>query len=259
MTMTDTILFVKETQTCRYVLYIATPRLCGEPGFRSRLDAREEAYIRCREVVSPDEYAHADRSLPETEQPFSMPRRTSTKPVIAAAPADGSKGQEGLSGSGGHKDALRAALERMLKQGKLKTGEVLVETVGEGDEAEEVVIEFVDLFSNPDEADELDMDIFGAGEDEHEHDGGDGDRVRARGRGTAGAHMLPIEEILRAAGVDVKGPRQARQRGEGESRTREQGHGREGHNGGAEHEDGGDQDDQGRGRSKQRQNTRDEL
>ena len=133
MTMTDTILFVKETQTCRYVLYIATPRLCGEPGFRSRLDAREEAYIRCREVVSPDEYAHADRSLPETEQPFSMPRRTSIKPVIAAAPADGTKGQESLSGN---KDALRAALERMLKQGKLKTGEVLVETVGEGDEAD---------------------------------------------------------------------------------------------------------------------------
>ena len=52
MTMTDTILFVKETQTCHYVLHIATPRLCGEPGFKSRIDAEEEHTIRCREIVS---------------------------------------------------------------------------------------------------------------------------------------------------------------------------------------------------------------
>ena len=44
MTMTDTILFVKETQTCHYVLHIATPRLCGEPGFRSIEGIREYLY-----------------------------------------------------------------------------------------------------------------------------------------------------------------------------------------------------------------------
>ncbi|KXN85466.1 hypothetical protein AN958_11270 [Leucoagaricus sp. SymC.cos] len=51
MTMTDSILFVKETKTCSYVLVINTPRLCGEPGFKSRRDAAEEATIHCREVV----------------------------------------------------------------------------------------------------------------------------------------------------------------------------------------------------------------
>ena len=88
MTMTDTILFVKETQTCHYVLHIATPRLCGEPGFRSRRDAHEEAYIRCREVVaSPEQLAQADRSLPEMSHPFKMPPRVQ-KPVIAPPPPD---------------------------------------------------------------------------------------------------------------------------------------------------------------------------
>ncbi|TFY76745.1 hypothetical protein EWM64_g7273 [Hericium alpestre] len=52
MTMTDTILLVKESKTCHYILVINTPRLCGEPGFKSRLDQREEALIRCREVAA---------------------------------------------------------------------------------------------------------------------------------------------------------------------------------------------------------------
>jgi len=52
MTMTDTILFIKETSTCHYVLVIQTPRLCGDPVFRSRLENREESTIRCREIIS---------------------------------------------------------------------------------------------------------------------------------------------------------------------------------------------------------------
>ena len=52
MTMTDdTILFVKETKTCSYVLAIHTPRLCAEPGFKSRLDSNGEAEIHCREII----------------------------------------------------------------------------------------------------------------------------------------------------------------------------------------------------------------
>ncbi|KAF8522194.1 hypothetical protein BU17DRAFT_87289 [Hysterangium stoloniferum] len=54
MTMTDTVLFVKETRTCEYVLVIHTPRLCGEPGFKSRLEQMPEAAIRCREVLNPE-------------------------------------------------------------------------------------------------------------------------------------------------------------------------------------------------------------
>ena len=58
--MTDTILFIKETQTCHYVMVIHTPRLCGEPGFKTRLEQRDEAFIRCREVV--DDESAADRA-----------------------------------------------------------------------------------------------------------------------------------------------------------------------------------------------------
>lgn len=52
MTMADSIIFVKEAKTCSYVLVIHTPRLCGEPGFRSRLESSDETQISCREVVS---------------------------------------------------------------------------------------------------------------------------------------------------------------------------------------------------------------
>ena len=51
MTVTDTILFIKETTTCHYVLVIQTPRLCGDPAFRSRRDSQEQSTIRCREVI----------------------------------------------------------------------------------------------------------------------------------------------------------------------------------------------------------------
>ena len=96
MTMTDTIMFVKETQTCHYVLHIATPRLCGEPGFRSHRDAHEEAYIRCREVVSPEEYERVDRSLPAAAQP--MKRIRPQKKVIAPPPApESAKNKEDIN------------------------------------------------------------------------------------------------------------------------------------------------------------------
>jgi hypothetical protein len=52
MTMTDQIVLVKETKTCSYVLIIHTPRLCTEPGFKSRAQVRDEALIRCREIVT---------------------------------------------------------------------------------------------------------------------------------------------------------------------------------------------------------------
>ncbi len=44
-------MFVKETSTCKYVLVIHTPRLCGEPGFKSRVEQTTDAPIRCREIL----------------------------------------------------------------------------------------------------------------------------------------------------------------------------------------------------------------
>jgi len=70
MTMTDTILFVKETKTCSYVLVIHTPRLCGEPGFRSRLESTDEAQISCREII-PDPASESETTTSSTTSPAS--------------------------------------------------------------------------------------------------------------------------------------------------------------------------------------------
>ncbi|KII88615.1 hypothetical protein PLICRDRAFT_698972 [Plicaturopsis crispa FD-325 SS-3] len=74
MTMTDTILFVKEAKTCSYVLVVHTPRLCAAPGFKSRLDAREEARIRCREIV-PHAAVGGQGELPESDHPVRLPKK----------------------------------------------------------------------------------------------------------------------------------------------------------------------------------------
>lgn len=67
MTVTDTILFIKETTTCHYVLVIQTPRLCGDPAFRSRRDFQEQSTIRCREIIQSAEELKGDDLPPDVE------------------------------------------------------------------------------------------------------------------------------------------------------------------------------------------------
>ena len=67
MTVTDTILFIKETSTCHYVLVIQTPRLCGDPAFRSRRDSQEQSTIRCREIIQSAEELKENNLPPEVE------------------------------------------------------------------------------------------------------------------------------------------------------------------------------------------------
>ena len=81
MVMTDNILFVKETKTCSYVLVVQTPRLCGEPGFKSRRDAGEEAEIRCREIV--DAKTGHEINLPTADHPLKIPPRKTVLPAPA--------------------------------------------------------------------------------------------------------------------------------------------------------------------------------
>ncbi|KAI0705822.1 hypothetical protein BC835DRAFT_1261216 [Cytidiella melzeri] len=179
MTMTDTILFVKETQTCHYVLHIATPRLCGEPGFRSRTDAHEETYIRCREVVSPLEYEAIDRDLPEREYPIKIKKQ---RDAGIAPPPLGGGGGGGGGGEGENEkteaakqnELLKRALEKLMASGD---GEGFLEGSGEflfKDEDGEGLVAFVEV---PVE--------FG------------GDEVSEGGSAS-------LEEVLRAAGYDVK-------------------------------------------------------
>lgn len=109
MTMTDTILFVKETKTCHYVMVIHTPRLCGEPGFKTRLEQREEAFIRCREVVdSPDALAAVKGTLPESSYPMKRRERSG---VIPPPPPPGTRKEVEGEGQSAGDDTV----ERFLK------------------------------------------------------------------------------------------------------------------------------------------------
>ena len=185
MTMADTILFVKETQTCHYVLHIATPRLCGEPGFKSRIDAEEEHTIRCREIVSAAELERVDRSLPAAAYPFKWPKPQ--KKVIAPpppAPEDAKDKDDAKKGSADgalRPDILRRALERLLAQRDgVQVGDqhVFVEQLPDGEA--EYLIEFVDV----------DIPEGEEGIDDFFMD----DNLQRR-----------LQDVLRAAGHDIKG------------------------------------------------------
>jgi protein OS-9 len=164
--MTDSIMFVKETKTCHYVLVINTPRLCGEPGFKSRVDQRDEALIRCRQVVDAATLANADSSLPESDHPLRQRRpHVGTPPPLDATETGGDDASQKVtepaakdgtasSGSIDHNDLLRRALEAILQKaaavdpegdgagggaGTAAAPRVVVEDAGDG----EMVIEFI--------------------------------------------------------------------------------------------------------------------
>ncbi|KAF8797944.1 hypothetical protein BYT27DRAFT_7178207 [Phlegmacium glaucopus] len=134
MVMTDNILFVKETKTCSYVLVVQTPRLCGEPGFKSRRDAGEEAEIRCREIVDGKTERKVD--LPTADHPLKVPPRKTVLPP----PPTTFKNDNDPSGSITAKDKifnelLRKTLETLMASqngGERSTlggkdGEVIIE------------------------------------------------------------------------------------------------------------------------------------
>ena len=134
MEMTDHILLVKETKTCSYVLVIHTPRLCNEPGFKSRRDAEEQARIRCREIV--DKKPEDQMKLSTADHPTKVPVRKTVLPAPKPAmkvenAADGSESKQG----------------RLLDDLLLKTLEALVAGKKSGDKAslmdDDLIIEFV--------------------------------------------------------------------------------------------------------------------
>lgn len=202
--MTDSIMFVKETKTCHYILVINTPRLCGEPGFKSRIDQRDAALIRCRQVVDATTLANADSSLPEADHPLSQRRPpVANHPPLDAAEAlsgagvetDGGDASQTATESGAkdnmgaydHNDMLRRALEAILqKTGNPQgndagtTPRVVVEDIGDG----EMVIEFISEIETNDQG------------------GGD-----AQQRVDDISKMMDskmFEDALRAAGFDVR-------------------------------------------------------
>lgn len=169
MTVSDTILFVKETRTCSYVLVIHTPRLCAEPGFRSPLEAREEALVRCREVVPTLTEGNAYVGLPEASNPSKVPfprqkvvGMPAPPPPAADQKAKGnSKDQGAKKGSvgGGTHDAVRRALESLLG---IRSGGG--DRDGQGREGAQIV----DMGENGEFVIELDLAQLGYAEDGEE-------------------------------------------------------------------------------------------
>jgi protein OS-9 len=129
MTTTDSIFFIKETRTCQYTLVIHTPRLCGEPGFRSPRDDLQDTPLRCRKIVnSLDE---VDQTLPDSSLPFHRPQpkplpAPRTKPASGGESASGNgngNGEAGKTGTGANQGnqgldkkahAIRAALDSLF-------------------------------------------------------------------------------------------------------------------------------------------------
>jgi protein OS-9 len=169
MTMTDNILFVKEAKTCSYVLVIHTPRLCSEPGFKSRLEFREEALIRCRQIVHSTANQHSDiAQLPESDHPYKLPR-LKQKPILSSPEIK----EEGNGDRAGRYDELiRKALEALVGSNSkgIKQDRIIVEQL---DDNGEVFIEFMD-------------------------------EAEAFGDGDGGIDNSAIAEALRAAGFDIK-------------------------------------------------------
>ncbi|PFH50662.1 hypothetical protein AMATHDRAFT_144504 [Amanita thiersii Skay4041] len=131
MTMTDTILFVKETKTCSYVLVVHTPRLCGEPGFKSRRDLGEETQIKCREIIPST--VPSGISLPVTDYPLKLSRHKTVPPGSTAGNKENSKGTQD-----GKKDKVFGEIFR-------KTLEALMdENIKSGTGGGEVVIELLE-------------------------------------------------------------------------------------------------------------------
>lgn len=138
MTTTDTILFVKETKTCHYIMVIHTPRLCGEPGFKTRVEQGEEAYIRCRQIV--DANALIDRSLPESPHAHGVPRKQREPILKPAAPPP--QEQDGGKKPSGQNDLVRRALAALFGGGG-DLADVPFEVVTQEHDGDEIIFEFV--------------------------------------------------------------------------------------------------------------------
>lgn len=203
--MTDTILFIKETQTCHYVMVIHTPRLCGEPGFKTRLEQRDEAFIRCREVVDDESALTAvDKSLPDSPYPSQVRTRN---PILGAPPTLPTGSVDG-AGTDGQKAPLTSAeqlvmqaIGALLGGGGRGTNPGAAGTDGSSIRVTpgkdgEVIIEF-------DEPAEGEDPLLGI------------ENVLENLLTESAGNLQRLQDILHAAGHDVDGARQPQQQKEG--------------------------------------------
>jgi len=136
--MTDTILFVKETKTCSYVLVIHTPRLCGEPGFKSLRDNGEESLIQCREVsdIPPSTNgAEKRQNHQDADHPIKLSRK---RPILPPRVEDSNP----TKWRGAYADLIRKTIETIFSSKDLKKPKFVLEGVSNDDDG--LMFEFVD-------------------------------------------------------------------------------------------------------------------
>ena len=133
--MTDSILLVRESKTCSYVLVVQTPRLCGEPGFRSRQEAREESLVRCRQIIDtpsdqvpPSESTQLEQrqtgeqvNMNESDHPLHLLNRKSRFVIPTPAPPQSSLGSStDDKGDGQWDDFWKRAVEALMKSPEIQ-------------------------------------------------------------------------------------------------------------------------------------------
>src|SRR6202012_1408980 len=135
-TTTDAIMFVKETSTCKYSLVIHTPRLCGEPGFKSRAEQTEAAQIRCRQVM--DSPPASDGSLHESAHPSKQQRHQSIAGVRPQSKPASNKNKEKEKKPNSVPDRL-SLLNKLLDSLNLKAKDIDLSLMAleEGDNGEQ--------------------------------------------------------------------------------------------------------------------------
>lgn len=200
MTMTDTIMFVKETQTCEYVLVIHTPRLCGEPGFKSHLEQVPEAEIQCREVLSDGESDSPSNEQEDKPLKFHPFRRIPRPPVVPAPPAgEHGGGNNKKSNSANSNKGINPQLNQLLQR-------VLGQLVGEGlnpggDELDMENQDFHLIEVEDGEGDDgnifLALNLEDDDDDDDDHDGGGGVPKSS-------ADIEYLLKILRESGIELK-------------------------------------------------------
>src|ERR1700692_3120356 len=117
MTTTDSIILVREAKTCSYVLVVHTPRLCGEPGFKSRLESRDESYIQCCEIVeSIEPSTNPESPLTGTDRPLNKMSQRQPLLTVPSRPPTNPPAGDASSGNGKQdsNDRLRKMLEAVL-------------------------------------------------------------------------------------------------------------------------------------------------
>ncbi|KAG1756545.1 uncharacterized protein EDB91DRAFT_1093253 [Suillus paluster] len=155
MTMTDSILLVREAKTCSYVLIVQTPRLCGEPGFKSRMELPEQTFIRCRQIINPSldstpQATHLEQRKPDDyriphdfDQPSHINRETRfpvPSPAVKSSLGPGA-GQSEDPWDGILKRTVEATMEALMNSPEFQSlsGENSQVVLGRGQNGEIII------------------------------------------------------------------------------------------------------------------------